>query len=95
MNKEEYKIRKNKLKDQYDADKRVLDIEYVNKNNSHKKGDIITDHVGSIKLINLSLAYESFTFMPCATYKGYELKKNLEPKKNGAIRVIWQSNIIN
>lgn len=94
MTLKKYFERMKKLENEFKIKKFDLIKECVEENNSYKVGDIITDHIGSIEIEKVSCALPSGYELPCAKYYGIELKKNLEPKKKGAKRQVWQKNIL-
>lgn len=92
-------------KEQYDNDLKVLFSEYERakielakkfalENNSIKEGDIVTDHVGSIKVEKIQVTLGSFDDPPSCVYFGIELKKDLTPTKKATKRDVYQSNLI-
>lgn len=92
-------ITKEKLKDQlnaldlkYKADRQQVLKEYALSNNTLKVGDVVTDHIGIIKIESIGV-YIHFEDSEC-TYKGVELRKDGTPKKGNQIRTVYQSNII-
>ena len=90
MTLQEYKNRLKESEDKHRAEIRALQMEFALKNAIHTKGDIVTDHIGSIKVDAIScVAYGD----PQAVYHGAELKKDLTPRKDGAKRWVYQSNI--
>lgn len=92
MKKEELKEKIELLKSKLENDKIDLIKEYIESNNSIKKGDIIKDHIGSIKVE--SLKYYISENEPCAIYFGIELNKNGLENKRGNKRKIYQCNLI-
>lgn len=94
MNYEEYLEKTKQL--QYDLDQKKTELmkEFVRANNPYKKGDVITDHVGTILVETMGFAWGYLGSQPCATYTGLELKKDGTPNKKGNKRTVWQSNII-
>ena len=93
MTHEEYKLRKKKLEEQYNVDLRWLNREYALSNNKYQVGDIVTDHIGSIKVESISIEDSFGTGIPTCVYTGLELKKDLTPTKKLSKRQVWESNI--
>jgi hypothetical protein len=89
---EDYNIRKNNLKAEYQQKENSLTKEFIDSNNPYKIGDIVTDHIGSIKIESMSY-YISYS-KPEATYTGLELKKDKTPTKKLSKRTVYQNNII-
>jgi hypothetical protein len=66
--------------------------QYATENNPYQIDDVITDHIGSIK-ISIMKTHVGFS-EPEMMYFGKELKKDGTPKKSGESRYVYQSNII-
>ena len=78
----EAKIQKNKLY-----------IKYAESNRTNNVGDIITDHLCTIKVEKFVVRFPGLSRYPSIVYSGIKLKKDLTPYKNGDWDTIWQSNI--
>lgn len=91
MTLKEYKNRLKESEDKHRAEIRALRSEFALKNAIHAVGDITTDHIGSIKVTGIGCANYGD---PQTIYYGIELKKDLTPRKDGAKRWVYQSNII-
>jgi hypothetical protein len=91
MTKEEYNIKLVELKSKFNKDNNALHKEYAFANNPHKVGDVIKDHIGSIRIETIGVYIVHGT--PECTYSGPELTKKLEPSKKGTKRTIYQSNL--
>jgi hypothetical protein len=87
----EYKDRVKQLEEKLDTDRAELMKQFVRDNNPYKVGDIITDHIGSIKIEKMG--YSWGYGKPCATYYGIELKKDGTPNKRNSSRWAFQSNL--
>lgn len=95
MTKEEYQLKYKEITQQEDERKKSLAKDYANSNNPYKIGDIITDHVGSIKIEEIKYSlYTSFDTLPCCVFIGTEITKKGELNKRGKKRMIYQTNII-
>ena len=94
MNQEEYKKRLLEIESERNQKINSLKKEYAMLNNPYKIGDVITDHMGSIKIESVHLS-QSSSILPCCSYFGLELKKDGTPKKNNSKRRVWQENLIN
>ena len=93
---EEYKIELEILNKDHTAKVSRLNRDFAISNNSYRIDDIITDHIGSIKIEKINVAVNgcsSKTPSGCV-YTGVELKKDLKPNKRNTKRAVWQSNII-
>ena len=94
MTQEEYKSKLNEINKDYELKLKSLDKDYAFSNNPFKIGDIVTDHIGSIKIEEIKAYLSRFPY-PCCVYYGIELTKKGEPYKKGTKRKIYQSNIKN
>lgn len=92
MTTEEYKKELNDLKDLHEKKIRELNIKYAQSNNPYKVGDIVTDHISSIKIQKFG-THVNYGYNPQFTCIGIELKKDGTPTKKGEIRTVYQSNI--
>lgn len=92
MEKEQLLATLKKLEETYENDRKKILKEYALSKNPFKQGDIITDHIGSVKFERIGF-YMRKDIAEC-TYTGAELKKDGTPKKNGSVRTVYQSNII-
>jgi len=88
---EEYKERLNTLTNKFEKEKRDLSIEYTMSNKRFNKGDILKGHNSTILVDEFKLG-RSFNGIPYLVYYGFELKKDLTPKKNGARDSIHDDN---
>lgn len=94
MTPEEYKRKQIELDYELEDRKKTLAKEYALSNNPYKVGDIVTDHIGPLKIekINISISY--LDSLPQCVYFGIELKKDGTPMKKQNARGVWQKNII-
>ena len=90
MTLQEYKNRLKESEEKHRAEIRALRIEFALKNATSTKGDIVTDHMGSIRVEAISCGSYGD---PQTVYYGIELKKDLTPRKDGAKRWVYQSNL--
>jgi len=78
------------------AKKEINDLkrEYAFQHSTVVKGDIVTDHIGSVKVevIRLHVGY-SGNDKPSCIYYGQELTKKGVPFKNGSKRPVYQVNL--
>jgi len=93
MNKEEYEELKRDIDRQAEKDKTALLIQFVDLNNPYKIGDVVTDHIGSVRYDELKYTTTG-SGTPTAVYVGIELKKNGTPKKRVVVRAVYGCNII-
>jgi hypothetical protein len=90
MTQEEYKSKKDKINKEHNEKLLFLAKQYAFINNPYKVGDIITDHIGSIKIEQINFYYSEF---PSCSYSGIELTKKGEFNKRGKERTVFQLNI--
>ncbi len=93
MTHEEYKLKKEGLEKQHRIVVNSLNRECALSNNKYQVGDIVTDHIGSIKIESIGVEISFGSGIPTCTYAGLELKKDLTPTKKLTKRQVWQSNI--
>lgn len=94
MKKEDYENKKKELEKEYETKKSVLMREFVDSNNPYKIGDIVTDHIGSVRIERIKYTWGYYNVPPGAVYYGIELLKNGTPNKRGTMRDVYQSNLI-
>jgi len=82
------------LKDEFEDKVGKVEEEYALSHNKVKIGDIITDHIGCIKVDSISVTKIYGSTLPLCAYHGEEYTKKGVAKKNGNNRVVWQSNLI-
>lgn len=94
MEYEEFKIKKQKLRDDHLKEVSELSTSYALSNNSVKLGDFVTDNTGTIRVdsINTYLGFYGDGQPQCAYY-GIMLTKKNKPFKSGEKRYLYQSNI--
>lgn len=68
--------------------------EYIAAHSPYKSDDFFTDRLGTIKILRVSfeMSFEYPTKLPSIKYYGIELRKDLQPKKNGSHRWAYLSN---
>jgi hypothetical protein len=92
MTKEVYDKKWMKIKMSFEAAKEELYREFAYANNPYKIGDIVTDHMGTIKIEKIKIYLGLGTYPQCV-YFGVELTKKGEPNKRGNKRSVYQSNL--
>lgn len=95
MTQEEYKIERLKLESSFDTSKRELAKKCAYENNPYKRGDIFTDHIGSIIIERIQVSFGGLNDMPTCIYSGIELNKDGKPNKKQTKRGAWQGNDVN
>ena len=94
MDLNEYKNLRQAIRERAKTEEMELAREYAYSNNTVKIGDIITDHIGSIKVEKIQWGFAfSRDYSECI-YTGIELKKDKTPTKRGNKRQIYQSNLV-
>lgn len=91
---EDYKLKLQELEKEFSIKKENLKKQYAFENNPYKIGDIVTDHIGSIKIESIVPTIPFLSNEPSCYYEGIELKKDLTPKKKGDKRMVYQGNIV-
>lgn len=94
MNIEEYKNRKSVIDHDYNKRLSALDREFAFSNSVAKVGDIVTDHIGSVLVSHIKFSTSAYGGNPTCVYFGIELTKKMQPKKYGAVRGVWQENLL-
>jgi hypothetical protein len=93
MTPEEFKQKLQELDSEFEKRKRDLNKEYAFSNNPYKVGDIVTDHIGFLKIQTMKHTVSQYNLPQCV-YFGIELKKDGTPMKKQTGRGVWQENII-
>ena len=94
MNLDDYKVLKRDIERQAEKDKTALLIKFVDLNNPYKIGDIVTDHIGSVRYDKLKYTTTGSENVPTPIYIGIELKKDGTPKKRVVVRNVYGSNVL-
>jgi hypothetical protein len=94
MTKEEYKSKLIEINNDSELKLKSLAKEYALSNNPYKIGDIVTDHIKTVKIEKIQFTLGQFQSPPECVYTGIELTKKGEPNKNGNKNSVYQSNII-
>jgi hypothetical protein len=98
MTQEEYKSKFLGINNDFQVKLKSLAKEYAISNNPYKIGDVVTDHMGSIKIEQIKFYFSTLpnsSLFPSCTYFGIEVTKRGEPKKGGKKRSVYQENLIN
>lgn len=93
MTKEEYTAAQKELAEKHRIERLELAKEYALSNNQYKAGDIITDHIGSIRIERVGF-YIGLNNNPECTYYGDNLLKSGAISKREPKRTVHQSNIV-
>jgi len=87
----EFKSKLQKIEHDFELSKKQLYIDYAASQRKFKIGDVIKNDNGVI--IQIQKFGTSVTFsLPQPTYIGKELRKDLQPKKNGDIGTVYGNN---
>ena len=68
--------------------------DYALSNSPLSVGDFATDHIGTIKVMDISWTYKPHTGDPECVYSGPCYTKSNKPFKSGEGRQVWQSNLL-
>lgn len=91
MNETEYEIALKELLIKQDKERLELAKSFALANNPYKIGDIVTDHIGNVKVEQIQI--DRYSKPPRCVYYGLELKKDGTPTKKMNRRNVWQTNI--
>lgn len=91
MTPEQYEARLKMIREERENQEIKLAKEYAFGNNTIKVGDIVEDHCSSIEVEVIK--FTRSISLPCCVYEGKELTRKLVPRKDGARRTVYQSNI--
>jgi hypothetical protein len=91
MSHNDYLVALKKIETDAEFAKRSLMREYAMLNNPYRSGDVVTDHVGSIRID--IIRYHLIESNPCAVYSGVILNNDGTPNKKGKTRGVYQTNI--
>jgi hypothetical protein len=94
MTQEEYKSKFDEINNDFQLKLKSLAKEYAISNNPYKIGDVVTDHMGSIKIEQIQFTLGGGKYLPECAYTGIELTKKGEPNKRGTKRRIYLSNLL-
>lgn len=94
MKEQEYKEKLQQLAKNYEREQKILASKYAHKNNPYKIGDIITDHIGSGRILRCLVHIGMRSALPCMVYECENLTKIGGVNKREPKRSIYQSNII-
>ena len=81
----------NELHNIYQREKKALYKKYALSNNPYKIGDIITDHIGTLRIVEIGV-YVSEEKPQCM-YHGIQLNKDGKVSKKQDHTTIYQSNL--
>jgi hypothetical protein len=93
MNKEECAKGLEEMADEYRKKLNKHYAAYAMSNNPVKEGDIVEDHIGSIRVDKIRINKSCGSCLPECSYKGVMLTKKGDPVKNGKTRWVFQSNL--
>lgn len=88
----EFISQKNDLRIEHDKKVQALSKEYALSNNTVKVGDMVTDHIGAVKVEKILIRV---TDEPSCVYSGTEYTKAGKPTKRGTKRLAYQINLVN
>jgi len=93
MDRDEYVRGRNVLKRKHDEELYEHAKKFVLENAEYAVGDFVTDHIGTILVEHITIAYGFNKEYPEAVYKGTAYTKAGKPFKNGQTKSVWASNI--
>lgn len=88
-----YRNELTKLKRDYDNKVGNLQRDYAFSNSSVKVGDIVTDHIGSVKVDIILYTIVHNGDHPTCVYRGEEFTKAGKPRKKQSMRDVYQINL--
>lgn len=93
MTKEEYKKCVKLLDSEYEVKKNSIMREYAFSNSNISVGDVITDHIGTIRVKNIKWREETSYSLPSCVYYGQPLKKDGTETIKKENRAVYQENL--
>lgn len=93
MKEQEYNDRLERLKKEFENNKKALIIEYAVSNNPYKVGDIIEDHISKGEIISWQAHKSYMKKLPSLVYKCKNLTKLGSVSKREPQRNIYQYQI--
>lgn len=91
---EELQELRRKINEEAEQRRVEVSMQFAILHNTVKIGDIITDHIGSIKVEKIRVYNTHYYEKPCCIYSGRTLKKDGTPTKKNEIRDVWQTNLV-
>jgi hypothetical protein len=88
-----YRDELTKLTRDYDNKLSILQRDYAFSNSSVKIGDIVADHIGSVKVAKILYTIVHNGDYPTCVYRGVEFTKAGKPRKDKSIRDVYQTNL--
>ena len=94
MNKQEYDAKIKAINEYANKQKVVAAKKYALTNNDISIGEFVCDHIGLILVDKISVGRGYGAEYPECVYYGVEYTKKRQPRKDGARRGAYQSNLI-
>jgi len=94
MTLEEYRKSVEEINQETDKKKLFIEREFAFSNSNVEVGDVVTDHVGSVKVENIKFTRHGL-HVPYCVYYGVILNKTGKPNKKGETRAVHHINIVN
>lgn len=91
ITKDQLNLKLKEADEKYRLERSKILAEYARSNDIVEDGDLVTDHIGSIKVHDRKVSYGNG--FPCMMYHGVRQKKDGTPFKSGEYTWIYQSNI--
>ena len=96
MDKKEFERKLQDIAHDYTVKKNALCREFALSHNTVNPGDIITDHIGSIRVANIRFYISpssSSSGLPMCVYRGPMYTKAKKPFRSGKNRDVYQENV--
>ena len=93
MTQEDFKSRLADINAKYEQEKKHLYSQYAYENSTVEIGDIVEDHIGCGRVLEMKVTYTRFETYPFLIYVCLEVKKDGTPKKKETFRDIYQVNV--
>ena len=93
MTEKEFLYEKKLIEQRVDLEKRNLNYKYAMSNNPYNVGDIIFDHVCTIKIESIDWSFPYGSDLPVCVYSGQRYTKKGVPVARKEVCDVWQSNV--
>lgn len=93
MTEKEFLDKKRKIEKRARVAKQKLCSTYAMSNNPYNVGDIIYDHVCTIKIDSIGWSFPHGSDLPVCVYSGQRYTKKGVPVVREEVCVVWQSNV--
>ena len=90
MTKDELKAKRLEINNRMRVEQRALEKEFALANNKTNIGDLVSDHIGTVKVEEILIAFGD---VPQCVYRGTEYTRARKPFKRGKRRDVYQGNL--